>query len=51
MADDPALGLDTGQWEHLHRIAAELSLRVVEDLGGANGDGTTDDRPAGPATG
>ncbi|MCX4749503.1 hypothetical protein OG455_29010 [Kitasatospora sp. NBC_01287] len=53
VADDPALGLDLDQWEHLHRIATELSLRVVEDLGGANGDGTTtaDDRPAGPAAG
>ncbi|MFE4516809.1 hypothetical protein ACFRMQ_21745 [Kitasatospora sp. NPDC056783] len=42
VADDPALGLDPDQWEHLHLIAAELNLRVVEDLGGANGDGTTD---------
>ncbi|MFE7193959.1 hypothetical protein [Kitasatospora sp. NPDC057541] len=41
VADDPALGLDPDQWEHLHLIAAELDLRVVEDLGGANGDGTT----------
>ncbi|MDY0812984.1 hypothetical protein [Kitasatospora purpeofusca] len=41
VADDPALGLDPDQWEHLHRIAAELNLRVVEDLGGSNGDGTT----------
>ncbi|KOV13303.1 hypothetical protein ADK60_29860 [Streptomyces sp. XY431] len=41
VADDPALGLDPDQWEHLHRIAAELNVRVVEDLGGANGDGTT----------
>ncbi len=48
VADDPALGLDLDQWEHLHRIATELSLRVVEDLGGANSDGTTtaDGRPA-----
>ncbi|WP_441246454.1 hypothetical protein [Kitasatospora sp. McL0602] len=53
VADDPALGLGLDRWEHLHRIATELSLRVVEDLGGANGDGTTtaDDRPAGPAAG
>ncbi|MFB7672320.1 hypothetical protein ACFC26_12975 [Kitasatospora purpeofusca] len=46
VADDPALGLDLEQWEHLHRIAAELDLRVVEDLGGANGDGAAD--PARP---
>ncbi|MEU1425326.1 hypothetical protein [Kitasatospora sp. NPDC005751] len=53
VASDPALGLDLDQWEHLHRLAAELDLNVVEDLGGANGDGTTDtdDRPAEPAAG
>ncbi|WP_329493822.1 hypothetical protein [Kitasatospora herbaricolor] len=40
-------------WEDLYRIATELILRVVEDLGGANGDGTTtaDDRSACPAAG
>ncbi|MET8703789.1 hypothetical protein ABZW10_33795 [Kitasatospora sp. NPDC004723] len=42
VAGDPALGLDPDQWEHLHLIAAELDLRVAEDLGGANGDGTPD---------
>ena len=41
VADDPALGLDLDPSEDLYRIATELSLRVVEDLGGANGDGTT----------
>ncbi|MFJ6141135.1 hypothetical protein [Kitasatospora sp. NPDC092286] len=34
VADDPALGLDLDQWEDLYRIATELILRVVEDLGG-----------------
>ncbi|MFF8775283.1 hypothetical protein [Kitasatospora sp. NPDC015120] len=49
VADNPALGLDPDQWEHLHLIAAELDLRVVEDLGGANGDGTTDPTRPRPA--
>ncbi|MFI8085875.1 hypothetical protein ACIF6L_34435 [Kitasatospora sp. NPDC086009] len=49
VADDPALGLDPDQWEHLHRLAAELDLDVVEDLGGANGDGTTDPTQPRPA--
>ncbi|MFE7490123.1 hypothetical protein [Kitasatospora sp. NPDC057541] len=49
VADDPALGLAADQWEHLHLIAAELDLRVVEDLGGANGDGTTDPTRPRPA--
>ncbi|MET8704341.1 hypothetical protein ABZW10_36630 [Kitasatospora sp. NPDC004723] len=49
VADDPALGLDPDQWEHLHLIAAELDLRVVEDLGGANGDGLTDPTRPRPA--
>ncbi|MFD8757296.1 hypothetical protein ACFV0O_40940 [Kitasatospora sp. NPDC059577] len=53
VADDPTLGLNTEQWEHLHRIAAELNPDVVEDLGGTNDDDTTNsaDRPAGPAAG
>ncbi|MGW2542287.1 hypothetical protein ACWC5I_15800 [Kitasatospora sp. NPDC001574] len=49
VADDPALGLEDGQWEHLHRITTEFNLRVVEDLGGANGDGTTDTTQPRPA--
>ncbi|MFD9597370.1 hypothetical protein ACFWA9_32100 [Kitasatospora sp. NPDC059973] len=49
VASDPALGLDLDQWEHLHRLATELDLDVVEDLGGANGDGTTDPTQPRPA--
>lgn len=44
VADDPALGLGLDQWEYLNLVAAELDLRVVENLSGANGDDTTDPR-------
>lgn len=39
-ADDPALGLDAGQHEHLTTVAVHLDLDTVEMLGGAHGDGT-----------
>lgn len=40
IAVDPRLGLTGEQYSYLHERAAELDLSVVEDLTGANGDGT-----------
>ncbi|WP_274036260.1 hypothetical protein [Streptomyces sp. MMBL 11-1] len=40
IASDPRLGLTDEQFLYLHERAAELDLSVVEDLTGANGEGT-----------
>ncbi|MET8704179.1 hypothetical protein ABZW10_35815 [Kitasatospora sp. NPDC004723] len=45
LADDPELGLTTEQREYLTDIATGLDLDTVEDLFGANGDGTEGGRP------
>jgi len=47
IADDPRLGLTDTQHLYLHERAAELDLSVVEDLTGANGDGTETPAAAG----